>query len=269
MDTIKHAVRLIDLHLISVLIASLVATAVCRELDFQLDLPSDIIGVAVIFPIVFSIAGAYDRREEALRNFASMKVNAIALYYAHRDWPTGPGGLGAEAAELVRQLLENLSEFFAAPAAKQGMLLHKTYRVYDQLSVSHERMRDAGVSPTEISRVSLYLRDIMANFEVMRNYSLYRTPVALRAYSRLFVTVLPVFFAPYFAFEGYPDFKWVGFVMAALYSLVLVGLDNIQDQLENPYDGFGPDDLHLDVAEEYMQIITAEGTGVPHAGALE
>lgn len=47
--------------------------------------------------------------------------------------------------------------------------------------------------------------------------------------------------------------------MPILYCLVLVGLDNIQDQLENPYDGFGPDDLHLDVADEYVGLIAGDG----------
>jgi predicted membrane chloride channel (bestrophin family) len=260
METIHHALRLVDSHLIGVVVASLIATALCRTFDFMLDLPADIIGVAVIFPIVFSIAGAYERREEALRNFAAFKANAVALYYAHRDWPTGSTGLEQEGAQLVRQLMNNLAAYFSAQPAGRGYALHQTYLVCDQLSVSHERLRDAGVSPTEVSRVSQYLRDIMTNFESMRNFSLYRTPVALRAYSRLFVTALPVLFAPYFAFVGYPEYEWVGFVMAALYSAVLVGLDNIQDELENPYDGIGPDDLHLDIADDYVGMITTGST---------
>jgi predicted membrane chloride channel (bestrophin family) len=262
METLRHALRLMDSHLIGVVLASLIATGIAQALDFEIDLPADIIGVAVIFPIVFSIAGAYERREDALRQFASLKANAVALYYAHRDWPVGAAGLGVEGAQLVRELLHEMGHYFTAPDAEKGVAMHRAYRVCDQLSVSHEHLRDAGVSPTEISRVSQYLRDAMLNFESMRNFSLYRTPVALRAYSRLFVTVLPVMFAPYFAYVGQPDFPWVGFVIAALYSTVLVGLDNIQDELENPYDGIGPDDLHLDVADEYVDMITADGIGV-------
>jgi predicted membrane chloride channel (bestrophin family) len=34
--------------------------------------------------------------------------------------------------------------------------------------------------------------------------------------------------------------------MAVIYSLVLVGLDNIQDSLENPYDGMSQDDIRFD-----------------------
>jgi len=55
--------------------------------------------------------------------------------------------------------------------------------------------------------------------------------------------------------------------MVALYSIVLVGLDNIQDELENPYDGIGPDDLHLDIAEDYINMIAANGSGAPRDSA--
>jgi len=193
-ETYRHFIKLIDLHLIGVVVASLAATGVCRATDFTLDLPVDIIGIAVIFPIVFSIAGAYERREYALRSFATLKANAVALYFAHRDWPRGPEGLDAGASQLVLQLLRDLDRYFSVPESEQPQALYQSYRTYDRLSLSIEEMRERGVSSTEVSRVNQYLRDIMSNFELMRNFSLYRTPMALRAYSRLFVTVLPVLF---------------------------------------------------------------------------
>ncbi len=49
-------------------------------------MPSGLIGVAIIFPIVFSINAAYRRREEALRYFASLKAHCVAIFNAHRDW---------------------------------------------------------------------------------------------------------------------------------------------------------------------------------------
>ena len=43
--------------------------------------------------------------------------------------------------------------------------------------------------------------------------------------------------------------------MAALYGLILVSLENIQEDLENPYDGLGADDLNLNVANQYQQVL--------------
>jgi hypothetical protein len=38
----------------------------------------------------------------------------------------------------------------------------------------------------------------------------------------------------------------MGYAVAALHSLVLVSLDNIQERLENPFDADGMDDVRLD-----------------------
>lgn len=65
-------------------------------------------------------------------------------------------------------------------------------------------------------------------------------------------------FTPYFAYVGYPDDAWIGYAVALMYGVVLVGLDNVQEQLENPYDGIGPDDLHLLIADDYVSMLTGE-----------
>ena len=62
------------------------STYMCLRFKFAADLPSGLIGIAVVFPVVFSINAAYRRREEALGYFADLKAHCMALYYAHRDW---------------------------------------------------------------------------------------------------------------------------------------------------------------------------------------
>ena len=45
-------------------------------------------------------------------------------------------------------------------------------------------------------------------------------------------------------------------VGSVLLSLVLVGLDNIQDHLENPFDGIGADDVAIN-AEKFVERLEA------------
>lgn len=73
------------------------------------------------------------------------------------------------------------------------------------------------------------------------------------------MNLFPLLFGPYFAQIAYPDHPTAGYVVAAIYSLVLVSLDNIQDDLENPFDGLGADDLRLDVADEYQSLLVLRG----------
>jgi len=111
------------------------------------------------------------------------------------------------------------------------------------------------MSGSEISRINQYLRIIVNDFELMRNIAAYRTPVPLAAYSRVFLNVLPVVFAPYFAWLSISYYTGVGYAVAALYAIVLVSLANIQEDLEDPFDGVGEDDVRLDIAEFYVESL--------------
>ena len=99
---------------------------------------------------------------------------------------------------------------------------------------------------------------MIIEFEKMRNILLYRTPISLRAYSQIFLNIFPVLFGPYFAKLCNDSYQAVGYGVAVIYSVVLVSLDNIQEDLENPFDGVGDDDVNLDVAEQYSALLKAE-----------
>lgn len=247
--------QVVDLHTLVVVVLALFSTYLSRLFDFETDLPADLIGVAVIFPLVFSINSAYRRREDALQAFASFKVGAVAVYYAHRDWPpTNREETLQRGRGVVEKLLQVVAEHFkTAEVAKRASSL-QVYAVFSELSLSFERMREAGVPANEIGSINQTLRAMMNEFERMNNIAVYRTPVALRAYSRLFLNTIPILFGPHFANIAYPDYPFLGYLVATLYALVLVSLDNIQDNLENPFDGTGDDDLRLDVLVEYQKI---------------
>jgi predicted membrane chloride channel (bestrophin family) len=249
--------KIIDRQTIAITILALISTWLCRQFDYLFEIPSGLIGIAVIFPLVFSISSAYRRREEALRYFATIKGHAAAIYLAHRDWLPNDQDMGDQAATLVQELLTAVSNNLHASETEKEQTLHKVYRTYDAISHSHEQLRQMGVTSGEVSRSNQALRSIMIEFERMRNIANYRTPVALRAYSSFFLSLFPIVFAPYFASIAYPDYLVPGYLVAILYSLILVSLDNIQESLENPYDGVGPDDLRLDIADAFAGLLTA------------
>ncbi len=131
------------------------------------------------------------------------------------------------------------------------------YDVFSKWSSNHEALRREGVSGSEISRANQYLRCVMIEFERMRNITRYRTPITLRAYSKVFLHSVPIFFAPHFAHLA-KESIYSGYFVAAIYSLVFVSLDIIQDRLEQPFDQDGVDDVHLDVTERYAPILALE-----------
>ncbi len=64
--------------------------------------------------------------------------------------------------------------------------------------------------------------------------------------------LLPILYGPHFAkiSEGYA--AGLEYLMPVLFSMILVGLDNIQDHLENPFDQIGEDDLTIN-AEKFVE----------------
>ena len=255
MQTIRQFSKIVDSHTWLIAALALVVVYLCRRFDFLVDLPTTLIGIAVVFPLVFSINSAYKRREDALNAFASLKAHGIALYYAHRDWSPGEVNHAERAGELLDRLLTAVSHHFATNDTDHKQTKRQIYTIFSDFSRSHEELRAADVPANEISRANQYLRQLIIDFERMNNIASYRTPLALRAYSRLFLNLFPLLFGPYFATIAYPEHASAGYVVAMIYSLVLVSLDNIQDHLENPFDGVGADDLRLDIAEEYNQLI--------------
>ena len=255
MQTIKQFSKIVDYHTWLVTLLALVVVFLCRQFNFMVDLPTTLIGIAVVFPLVFSINSAYKRREDALRAFASLKAHGVALVFAHREWPDDEVNHAERAGNLLDRLLTAVSHHFSTNGHDQIVSKQQIYAIFSDFSRSHEELRIAGVPANEISRANQYLRQIIIDFERMNNIARYRTPLALRAYSRLFLNLFPLLFGPYFAAIAYPDHPLAGYVVAVLYSLVLVSLDNIQDGLENPFDGVGADDLRLNVSDEYGQLV--------------
>ncbi len=255
-DIIHDFWKVISLQTFVVIGIACVATAICIWQEVFIELPSALIGIAIVFPIVFSINAAYRRREEALNHFASLKGHAVSLFYAHRDWvPREDQAHRERMKALIEQLLHAIHIYFTD---EKGQEVHcqEVFDTCSEISRSIEEMRQAGVSNTEISRCNQYLRAIMIDFEKMRNIRLYRTPTSLRAYSHVFLNSFPVLFAPYFAYiSDDSTYDITGYLVAVFYGLVLVSLDNIQEDLENPFDQVGVDDLKMDVADYYNSIL--------------
>src|SRR6185503_5184390 len=115
-------------------------------------------------------------------------------------------------------------------------------------------LRKHGVQSGEISRVSQYVSKMIIAFDNLKIIHVYRTPITLRAYSKVFIYVFPIIYGPYFA-STFKDFSSsLEYVMPVLYSFILVSLDNIQDHLENPFDEVGEDDIVIE-SEEFKHLM--------------
>ncbi|MDM8528973.1 bestrophin family ion channel [Anaerolineales bacterium HSG24] len=237
---------------------SVVITYIFYTYQITSDIPGNLIGVAVVFPIVFAINSAYRRREDALSELASMRANAMAMFYIHRDWVKEDR---EEHASRIRTLnlalFRTLKDYLVADEEKENeLLLLQIYQHFSDMSESFEYLREAGIIGAGMARVNIYHQNMMRSFENIRNIYIYRTPISLRAYTTVLLYFFPIIFSPYFALLGQKHFLLAGIGVSIVYSVVLVSLSNVQDNLEKPFDGIGQDDIRFDEFDVYEQVMS-------------
>jgi hypothetical protein len=253
---LKSFFMIINYKTVLVTALSVISTYLCYRMGLTAKFPDMLVGVAIVFPVVFSIGSAYNRRENALQKFSDLKGHAIAAFYATRDWTTDKNNdLPNRVRTIVNSLiLEMRGMFITKDKTKWLAGEKKVYEHFSELSRLTMELRNHGVQSGEISRVSQYVSKMIIAFDNLKIIHDYRTPVTLRAYSKVFIYVFPIIYGPYFA-STFHDFSAnLEYVMPVLYSFILVSLDNIQDHLEHPFDEIGEDDIRIDAREfvDYM-----------------
>jgi predicted membrane chloride channel (bestrophin family) len=237
--------KIVNTYSIVVSALAVLSTWICLRYGIKANFPLTLIATAIVFPIVFSIGTAYTRREKALEEFGAMKACGRAMYLASRDWVSEKSDArDAQVKSALFELLTNCRNLYMSPQGQGGEYEKGIYNAFASLSDFVMQMRQAQLAPTECSRLSQYIGRMITAFENTKNIYDYRTPRALRAFSDFFILFLAVLYGPYFAYET-ASVK-LFFVMPILFALILVGLDNIQKDLENPFDGIGEDDVAID-----------------------
>jgi hypothetical protein len=242
---------IINYKTIIITVLAVVSTEVCFKLGLTAKFPDMLVGVAIVFPVVFSIGSAYNRRETALQRFSDFKGHAIAMYYATRDWTTDKDhDLPSRVRTMVNEMIILMRTMFKSKHRTEWQQNEKKiYAHFSSLSALTMEMRNYGVQSGEISRISQYVSKMIIAFDNLKIIHAYRTPITLRAYSKVFIYVFPIIYGPYFA-SNFRDFSAsLEYVMPVLYSFILVSLDNIQDHLEHPFDEVGEDDIRIDESE--------------------
>jgi predicted membrane chloride channel (bestrophin family) len=256
--SIKSFFQIFNFKTLTVTVLSLLATYLCMSYGIMADLPQTVIGIAVVFPIVFSIGSAYQRRETALRDYSNLKAHSRSIYLSSRDWfeTEEKPEHQEEIKAIILKLLISVREFLGAKRKLRKDKEPQIYKNFSELSLFIKALRTRGMAAGELSRVNQYLCKMIEAYENLKHVAQYRTPITLRAYSRIFIILTPILYAPYFAYVGRNIPFTLSMITPFLMSIVLVGLDNIQDDLEDPFDQVGEDDIKFNAEKltDYLDL---------------
>ncbi len=219
---------------------------------YQINLKIDftIMSIAIVFPLVFSITSAYQKRQDAINIFAEFRNKIIDLtniFYAveniKKEDYTKLYRVLMEAQAILIDYLKNPNttvEFNALRQKRKTILvLIDTYK-----GLFNEREKDS------LIRVK---NELFLSAEKIRGIKIHGTPISLRKYCLIFIYLSPFLYNAQLIVAretlGMNIETIISLLFSVLVSFVLMALYNVQEYIENPFDQEGLDDLKIDEME--------------------
>lgn len=214
------------------------------QINIQLDFT--IMSVAIVFPLVFSITSAYQRRQDSIKEFAIFRNKIIDLsniFFAVDKTKK------ADYEKLFSSLVE-LQDIFVSylkkstPDNKFNKVREKRKQIFLILdsykNLYNEREKDSMI------RVK---NELFQSAEKLRGLKIHPTPISLRKYCLIFIFLSPLIYNTQLVSQNisssFMSETFISLLMSIIVSFILIALYNVQDYIENPFDQKGLDDLKL------------------------
>ena len=240
----KAIYSVFNLRLFIILIETIIVLKLYKMFSIKIDIDLTILSIAIVFPLVFSITSAYQRRQDSIRHYTGFRNKIIDLTNLIYSVDTIKE---EEYNTLFKKLLELQNDI-------NNILLNsindkvasKKYR--DQrknifsliIGLKHkfnEREKDS------IIRVK---NELFYDIEMLNGIRLHGTPLSLRIYCLIFIFISHFLFSSndFFIIENFSS-DIFSLIVSLTISFILMALYNVQDYIENPFDQKGLDDLKI------------------------
>jgi len=201
--------------------------------------------IAIIFPLVFSITSAYQRRQDAIAlylEFRNKIIDLTNIFYAvesvkDKNYNELFDSLQEVQNLLIQYLTQDDSEkiFYSIREKRKDVLLI----IDSHKKLFNEREKDS------LIRVK---NELFLSAEKIRGIKIHGTPISLKKYCLVFIYFSPFLYASQSLLNLQGDFvtTLISLSFSLVVSFVLMALYNVQDYIENPFDQKGLDDLKID-----------------------
>lgn len=237
----KKYLQIINIRTLLVLLISGAASFFVIRFDIKYNFDLTLISIAIIFPLVFTIRAAFRRREKALEHLSRFKASILIVHYCFQRLKK----LDDAQKEYVKNALVQISDTLIVHLAKHD---HDQTDLNNHLNSIFQFIQDhkEEVGTSEAMKIFRFLKDVHTTIENSIAIDTHRTPISLRAYCQVFIYFFPLIYTPALLHRlehNSPD--WVVYALSMITGFILISLFNVQDQMENPYDQLGLDDIRL------------------------
>ena len=227
-----------------ILLLCLVITWLCFEFNFNYNLNITLFSIAVIFPLVFTIRESFRRRDNLIKLLSIFKTSLSSIYYCFDDNLKLSDNTKQEVAEKLQEISSLFLSSLSGQNYDSAAVNIKMTGIYHLIQQHRE-----SISSSTSQKIIRFLKDVHESMENAMGLKMHGTPISLRAYCLVFIYVFPVIFVPTLVFDMHENPHWIVYLLSCLHGFILISLFNVQDDMEDPFDQIGLDDIKMDTFE--------------------
>ena len=210
-------------------------------LIYNIDLT--LISIAIIFPLVFSIRGSFQRRENALEHLSLFRGALKAIYYCFM----GNKKMDQTNKNIVSGILTDISDSLMAHLQGNDFETDQFDRIVNRVFEFTEEQKEF-ISERLRIRIYRFMEHVHESIDNLIAIDIHRTPISLKAYCEAYIYIFPLVYTPTIINKvGLDTPVVITYFIVLLSEFMLISLYNIQDQLEYPFDKKGLDDINIEI----------------------
>ena len=210
-------------------------------LIYNIDLT--LISIAIVFPLVFTIRGSFQRRENALEHLSLFRGALKAIYYCFM----GNKKMDQTNKNIVSGILTDISDSLMAHLQGNDFETDQFDRIVNRVFEFTEEQKEF-ISERLRIRIYRFMEHVHESIDNLIAIDIHRTPISLKAYCEAYIYIFPLVYTPTIINKvGLDTPAVITYFIVLLSEFMLISLYNIQDQLEYPFDKKGLDDINIEI----------------------
>jgi hypothetical protein len=223
---------------------SIIVSYITMAQEFQYNYDLALISIAIIFPLVFTIRSAFRRREKALEYLSRFKAGLITVDNCFQENKKLEQDKKLEITNIIKTIPALMVNYLGPKTCNEEQLNREVEKVFQFIKLNNDQIGSG--TAIKIFRFMKDVHESIANIIAVNNH---RTPISIRAYCLLFIYIYPIIYTPALYNKLHDGISlnesWIVYALSGISTFILISLYNVQDQMENPFDQHGLDDIRL------------------------
>ncbi|CAN5490377.1 hypothetical protein BH10BAC4_BH10BAC4_22870 [soil metagenome] len=237
---LRNYLHIINIRTLLVLLISAGTSFLVIHFNIKYNFDLTIISIAIIFPLVFTIRAAFRRREKALEHLSRFRASMLIVHHSFQRCKKLTDEQRAQIKATLVRISDSLMVQLGRHDDNQKDLRIELNSVFQFI---HDRKEE--ISTSDALKIMRFMKDVQTAVENTIAIDTHRTPISLRAYCLVFIYFFPIIYSPSLHHRLAGEASWGVYALSMITGFILISLFNVQDQMENPFDQKGLDDIRL------------------------